>query len=64
MGIEFQTSRNSSGLEARKYCELQVTTAYFEDETHISVIPATIGRGLRAVYEGFPAASTPHQAPT
>jgi predicted alpha/beta superfamily hydrolase len=41
-------------LEARHYSGLQIKTAYFEDETHIMVIPATIGRGLRAVYEGFP----------
>ena len=41
-------------LESRNYSGLQIKTAYFEDETHITVIPATIGRGLRAVYEGFP----------
>ena len=41
-------------LESRNYSGLQVKTAYFEDENHITVIPATISRGLRAIYEGFP----------
>jgi non-heme chloroperoxidase len=41
-------------LEARNYSGLQIKTAYFEDETHISVIPATISRGLRSVYELIP----------
>ena len=45
-------------LDARNYTELQVKTAYFDDETHISVIPATISRGLRAIYEGFPGAGS------
>ena len=45
-------------LEARDYAGLQIKTAYFEDETHITVIPATISRGLRAIYEGFPAAAS------
>jgi hypothetical protein len=40
-------------LETRSYRELRVATAYLSDETHISVIPATVSRGLRAVYEGF-----------
>jgi hypothetical protein len=50
-------------LNSRNYSELQMKTAYFEDETHITVIPATIGRGLRAVYEGFPGARILQQAP-
>ena len=41
-------------LESRNYKELQVKTAYFENETHMSVIPAAISRGLRAIYEDFP----------
>ena len=41
-------------LEARNYGGLEIKTAYFEGETHLSVIPATISRGLRAIYEGFP----------
>ena len=40
-------------LATRSYRELRVATAYFSDETHMSVIPATVSRGLRAVYEGF-----------
>ena len=39
-------------LATRSYRELRVATAYFSDETHMSVIPATVSRGLRAVYEG------------
>ncbi len=39
-------------LNSRNYKELKVKTAYFEDETHMSVIPATISRGLRSIYEG------------
>jgi predicted alpha/beta superfamily hydrolase len=50
-------------LEARNYSGLQIKTAYFEDETHITVIPATIGRGLRAVYEGLTVARMPQHAP-
>jgi predicted alpha/beta superfamily hydrolase len=41
-------------LESRNYSGLQIKSAYFEDENHITVIPATISRGLRAIYEGFP----------
>jgi predicted alpha/beta superfamily hydrolase len=41
-------------LESRNYSGLQIKTAYFENETHISVIPAAISRGLRTIYEGFP----------
>jgi uncharacterized protein len=43
-------------FESRNYSGLQIKTAYIEDETHITVIPATIGRGLRSVYGGLPAA--------
>jgi predicted alpha/beta superfamily hydrolase len=45
-------------LESRNYKELQIETAYFEDENHISVIPATISRGLRAIYAGHIAAGS------
>jgi len=41
-------------LESRNHKGLQIKTAYFEDETHVSVIPATISRGLRVIYEDFP----------
>ena len=45
-------------LDARNYGDLQIKTAYFDDETHMSVIPATISRGLRAIYEGSPGAGS------
>jgi len=37
-------------LIARDYPGLKLTTHIFEDETHLSVIPATMSRGLRAVF--------------
>lgn len=37
-------------LQERKYPGLQLTHHVFEDETHMSVIPATFSRGLRAVF--------------
>jgi uncharacterized protein len=37
-------------LEARKYDGLTWESHLFEEETHVSVIPATISRGLRSVY--------------
>ena len=40
-------------LESHNYSGLEIITAYFENETHISVIPAAISRGLRSIYEGF-----------
>jgi predicted alpha/beta superfamily hydrolase len=45
-------------LESRDYSGLQIKTAYFEDETHMSVIPAAISRGLRTIYEGHTAAES------
>jgi predicted alpha/beta superfamily hydrolase len=39
-------------LESHNYIGLEIITAFFENETHISVIPAAISRGLRSVYEG------------
>jgi predicted alpha/beta superfamily hydrolase len=45
-------------LESRNYSGLQIKTAYFEDETHISVVPAQISRGLRSIYEGHTAAGS------
>ncbi len=35
------------------YKNIQLTTHVFEDETHLSVIPATFSRGLRCVYKRF-----------
>jgi predicted alpha/beta superfamily hydrolase len=37
-------------LESRGHRGLSISTAIFEDETHMSVVPATISRGLRSVY--------------
>jgi len=38
-------------LRKRAYPSLKLKTHIFEDETHLSVIPATMSRGLRAVFE-------------
>ena len=35
----------------RRYPGLQLTTHVFEDETHVSVVPALYSRGLRVVFE-------------
>lgn len=40
-------------LTARSYVGLELTTHIFMEETHLSVIPATMSRGLRVL---FPAA--------
>ena len=37
-------------MQDRQYKNLELITHIFEDETHISVTPATISRGLRAVF--------------
>jgi hypothetical protein len=37
-------------MQDRHYNNLELTTHIFEDETHISVAPATFSRGLRAVF--------------
>jgi predicted alpha/beta superfamily hydrolase len=37
-------------LRDRKYAGLELTTHIFDDETHVSVIPATLSRGLRVVF--------------
>ena len=37
-------------LEGRGYRDLEWTSVYFPEETHTSVIPATISRGLRYLY--------------
>jgi predicted alpha/beta superfamily hydrolase len=41
----------AKSLEKRQYASLQLTTHVFENETHLSVIPATLSRGLRVVFE-------------
>lgn len=42
--------RLAGRLESRGYPSLELTTHVFEGETHTSVVPAVITRGLRAVY--------------
>jgi hypothetical protein len=37
-------------LEQRHYKDLEYQVRYFEDETHLSVIPVTISKGLRYIY--------------
>ena len=37
-------------LQERSYPGLQLTTHVFEEETHVSVVPATFSRGLRVVF--------------
>jgi hypothetical protein len=37
-------------LEQRHYKDLEYQVHYFEDETHLSVIPVTISKGLRYIY--------------
>ena len=39
-------------LADRGYPNLRMTSHVFEDETHLSVIPATFSRGLREVFSG------------
>ncbi len=38
-------------LTLRAYKGLELTCHIFENETHLSVIPATMSRGLRSVFE-------------
>jgi len=38
-------------LMSRQYPGLKLISHIFEDETHLSVIPATMSRGLRAVFK-------------
>jgi len=41
-------------LENRHYKEFDFQVHYFEDENHFTVIPATMGRGLRYIYSPNP----------
>ena len=49
---QFVTNVNSLAeiLQGRNYPGLRLTTHVFDDETHMSVIPATFSRGLRVVF--------------
>ncbi len=50
----------ASQLEDRGYPNLRLTFHVFEDETHLSVIPATISRGLRDVFANDVALPSDH----
>ncbi len=47
------TRKMVSLLTSRKYPNLDLVFKEFEGETHVSVIPGSISRGLRVLYEGF-----------
>ena len=38
----------------REYDDLELKTHIFEEETHYSIIPATISKGLKAVFGELP----------
>ena len=40
----------AKALRDRSYSSLELMTHVFDGETHLSVIPATMSRGLRAVF--------------
>jgi hypothetical protein len=42
--------RLAETLEGRGYDGLELKTCIFEHETHVSVAPAAMSRGLRAVF--------------
>jgi hypothetical protein len=41
-------------VEGRNYAGLELQAHFFDDETHASVVPATISKGLRFVYSTTP----------
>lgn len=48
-----------AALDARKDASLEVDIKIFEDETHNSVFPAAVTRGLLKVFDAFPALAPP-----
>jgi predicted alpha/beta superfamily hydrolase len=70
IGPTFQFVTNmehlATTLQARNYPGLQLTTHLFEDETHVSVVPALYSRGLREVfaYSGNRRQSVTQHAPS
>jgi predicted alpha/beta superfamily hydrolase len=60
-GILDSTSRMIAAIEAEEFKDLELTTYIFPDETHTSVIGATLSRGLRAVFGTWPV-SAPGEA--
>jgi len=53
-GILAATERMIAAIEAEKFEGLELKTHIFPDETHNSVIGATLSRGLRAVFGVWP----------
>ena len=49
--LEAEREKLIEELQGRNYASLELKTHIFEDETHVSVIPAAMSRGLRAVFE-------------
>jgi hypothetical protein len=43
-------ARLTEPMTSRAYTGLRLTSHIFDDETHLSVIPAMFSRGLRAVF--------------
>jgi hypothetical protein len=41
-------------LKRRQYKQLEFQEHIFDDETHVSVIPATVSKGLRFIYAAAP----------
>jgi hypothetical protein len=45
-------------LESQRYKGFEYQAHYFEDENHFTVIPTTMGRGLRYIYSSAPQGAT------
>jgi predicted alpha/beta superfamily hydrolase len=54
-GFQFVTNlqRLAGTLQGRNYPGLRLTSHVFEDETHVSVVPALYSRGPREVFDSF-----------
>ena len=48
--LQLAFARELPALAGREYPSLRLTHHVFEGETHLSVIPGTISRGLRDVF--------------
>ena len=49
-GLVGQANRLPDPLKSRNYKGLNLSTYVFEDENHLSVVPAMISRTLRVLY--------------
>jgi hypothetical protein len=54
----------SAVLHQRQYPNLQLTHQVFPDETHMSVFPMAVSRGLRAVFDRNAATASWARLPT